>query len=132
MTMLLIDNCLVHLAPKDRKHSGGVFWTNKGGHINDLTFTNSTFYNCRLSGDIKYFYQAGMVSGEEIYAVKESATNSVNYTNSTFYHIGWNSGQWGNYNRMDGKPTSYWTMTDCIFYDCSKAEVLPVVSSMVR
>ena len=120
MTML-VENCVVHLAP-ETSMSGGVFWTNKGGHINDLYINNSTFFELPdCAGDIKYFYQAGMVSGEEIYAVKESATNSVNYTNSTFYHIGWNSGQWGNYNRMGGRACSHWVMTDCIFVDCSKA-----------
>ena len=122
MTML-IDNCVVQLAP-EKAFSGGVFWTNKGGHINELYITNSTFYELDGNvGDYKYFYQAGMVSGEEIYADKNAATNTVSYTNSTFYHVTWDNGQWGNYNRMGGRACSHWIMTDCIFYDCSPSGV---------
>lgn len=122
MTML-VDNCLVHLAP-EKAFAGGVFWTNKGGHVNDLYVTNSTFYELDTNvGDYKYFYQAGMVSGEEIYADKNAAENTVSYTNSTFYHVTWNNGQWGNYNRMGGRATSWWVMTDCIFFDCSPSGV---------
>ena len=85
MTML-VDNCLVHLAP-EKDFAGGVFWTNKGGQINELYVTNSTFYELpECDKDYKYFYQAGMVRGEDIYADKNVATNTVSYTNSTFYH----------------------------------------------
>lgn len=122
MTML-IDNCIVHMAP-EKAFSGGVFWTNKGGQVNELYITNSTFYELDdCVGDYKYFYQAGMVSGEEIYADKTIATNTVSYTNSTFYHVTWNGGQWGNYNRMGGRACSHWIMTDCIFFDCSPSGV---------
>ena len=122
MTML-IDNCVVHMAP-EKAFSGGVFWTNKGGQVNELYITNSTFFELDdCVGDYKYFYQAGMVSGEEIYADKTIATNTVSYTNSTFYHITWNGGQWGNYNRMGGRACSHWIMTDCIFFDCSPSGV---------
>jgi len=122
MTML-IDNCVVHMAP-EKAFSGGVFWTNKGGQVNELYITNSTFYELDdCVGDYKYFYQAGMVSGEEIYADKTIATNTVSYTNSTFYHVTWNGGQWGNYNRMAGRACSHWILTDCIFFDCSPSGV---------
>lgn len=122
MTML-IDNCIVQLAP-EKAFAGGVFWTNKGGHVNELYVTNSTFYELDGNeGDYKYFYQAGMVSGEEIYADKTIATNTVSYTNSTFSHVTWNNGQWGNYNRMGGRNCSHWIMTDCIFFDCSPSGV---------
>ena len=122
MTML-IDNCVVHMAP-EKAFSGGVFWTNKGGQVNELYITNSTFFELDdCVGDYKYFYQAGMVSGEEIYADKTIATNTVSYTNSTFYHVTWNGGQWGNYNRMGGRACSHWIMTDCIFFDCSPSGV---------
>ena len=122
MTML-IDNCVMHLAP-EKAFSGGVFWTNKGGQVNELYITNSTFYELDdCVGDYKYFYQAGMVSGEEIYADKTIATNTVSYTNSTFYHVTWNGGQWGNYNRMGGRACSHWILTDCIFFDCSPSGV---------
>ena len=122
MTML-IDNCVIHLAP-EKAFGGGVFWTNKGGQINELYVTGTTFYELDdCVGDYKYFYQAGMVSGEEIYAEKSLATNTVSYTNSTFYHVTWNGGQWGNYNRMGGRDCSHWIMTDCIFFDCSPSGV---------
>ena len=122
MTML-IDNCIIHLAP-EKAFAGGVFWTNKGGQVNELYVTNATFYELDdCVGDYKYFYQAGMVSGEEIYAEKSLATNTVSYTNSTFYHVTWNGGQWGNYNRMAGRDCSHWIMTDCIFFDCSPSGV---------
>lgn len=121
---MLIDNCLVRLTPP-AANGGGVIWTNKGGHINDFTVTNSTFYEPDgWAFDYKYFYQAGGVSAHEVYN-SEASTNSVNYTNSTFYHIAWNSGQWGNYNRMQGRAWSYWVMTNCIFYDCSTSGSVP-------
>ncbi len=121
---VLIDNCVVHLAP-EKAFAGGVFWTNKGGHINDMTISNSTFYelpNCEF--DYKYFYQAGGVSAHEVFT-SDASTNTLTYKNSTFYHVTWNSGQWGNYNRMQGRTWSYWVMTDCIFYDCSTAGSVP-------
>ena len=126
---LLVDNCVVRLAP-EASIGGGVFWTNKAGQINNLTVSNSTFYedpDCAY--DYKYFYQAGLVKAPDLYVDNtpnaKAATNSVTYTNSTFYHVTWNSGQWGNYNGMQGKLYSYWTMTDCIFYDCSTSGSVP-------
>lgn len=121
---MLIDNCVVHLAP-EKSYSGGVFWTNKGGHINDMTVSNSTFYELpSCESDYKYFYQAGGVSAHEVYN-SEATTNTLTYKNSTFYHVTWNNGQWGNYNRMQGRTWSYWVMTNCIFYDCSTAGSVP-------
>ena len=121
---MLIDNCLVRLTPP-AANAGGVIWTNKAGHINDFTVTNSTFYEPDgWEFDYKYFYQAGGVSAHEVYN-SDATTNSVNYLNSTFYHIAWNNGQWGNYNRMQGRAWSYWVMTDCIFYDCSTSGSVP-------
>ena len=123
----LVDNCVVHMTPETNL-GGGVFWTNKGGHINDLTVSNSTFYEpLDNPGDFKYFYQAGMATGPNLY-VKDTpeykaATNSVNYLNCTFYHVTWNGGQWGNYNGMQSKNYSYWIMKNCIFFDCSPSGV---------
>jgi hypothetical protein len=124
----LIDNCVVELTPP-ASNNGGVIWTNKGGHINDLTVSNSTFFNLG-EGDMKYFYQAGMYRAKDIGMGGSASSqtgpgNSVTYKNSTFYRIGWNSGQWGNYNGMQGKLDSYWTMVSCIFYDCSTAGSVP-------
>lgn len=118
----LIDNCLVSLTRSTFKKAG-VIWTNNGGHINDLTVSNSTFYNLTEAGDTYYFYQAGMYRAKDI----SMASNSVTYKNSTFYRIGYlnNEGEWGNYNGMNGKADSYWTMTDCIFYSCSAKGGVP-------
>lgn len=118
----LIDNCVVELTPPAFVKAG-VIWTNNGGHINDLTISNSTFYNLTEAGDIYYFYQAGMYRAKDI----GMASNSVNYKNSTFYRIGYlnNEGEWGNYNGMNGKAESYWTMTNCIFYACSAKGGVP-------
>ncbi len=124
---VLIDNCLVHLTtPKDSKAiSGGYFWTNKGsGFFRNLTFTNSTFYNTG-EGDVKYFVQYGGFGNDQ---VKDPDTqfgwtdNTITYDNCTFYHV-CSSGQWGNYNGVAGKKTSYWNLLDCIFYDCSSSGV---------
>ncbi len=124
---VLIDNCVVHLTPTS-SNSGAVFWTNKAGHINNLTVTNSTFYESDdCAGDYKYFYQAGMFKGPDLYVDGTTeytlATNSITYSNNTFYHVTWNGGQWGNYNGMQSKTYSYWTMLNCIFYDCSPSGV---------
>jgi hypothetical protein len=118
----LIDNCVVELTPPAFVKAG-VIWTNNGGHINDLTISNSTFYNLTEAGDIYYFYQAGMYRAKDI----GMTSNSVNYKNSTFYRIGYlnNEGEWGNYNGMNGKAESYWTMTNCIFYACSAKGGVP-------
>ena len=126
---LLVDNCVVHLAP-EANVGGGVFWTNKAGQINNLTVSNSTFYeDLDCAYDYKYFYQAGMAKGPDLYAdntpLAAAATNSVNYLNSTFYHVTWNNGQWGNYNGMQAKTYSYWIMTNCIFWDCSTSGSVP-------
>ena len=122
----LIDNCVVEMTPP-ASNSGAVIWTNKGGHINDLTVSNSTFFNRQAEGDVKYFYQAGMYRAKDINmgADQGGPGNSVTYKNCTFYRLGWNGGQWGNYNGMNGKTDSYWTLTDCIFYACSQAGGVP-------
>lgn len=118
---VLVDNCTVHLTP-EAYISGGVFWTNKAGHINDLTVQNCTFWeSLDNTGDYKYFYQSGMGRAKDIGA----ASNSVNYINCTFSHVGWNEGEWGNYNGMSGKADSYWVMVDCIFWDCSAKGGVP-------
>ena len=121
----LIDNCVVKLTPPAFQKAG-VIWTNKGGHINDFTVSNSTFYNLTEAGDLYYFYQAGSYRAKDIGyggagTDQGGPGNSVTYKNSTFYRIGFfnNEGEWGNYNGMNGKLDSFWTMTDCIFYSCS-------------
>ena len=124
----LIDNCVVSLTRAGFKKAG-VIWTNNGGHINDLTVSNSTFYNLTEAGDTYYFYQAGGYRAKDIGMGSDQGGpgNSVTYKNSTFYRIGYlnNEGEWGNYNGMNGKTDSYWTMTDCIFYSCSAKGGVP-------
>ena len=124
----LIDNCTVRLTPPAFQKAA-VIWTNKGGHINDLTISNSTFYNLTEAGDIYYFYQAGMYRAKDINMGADTGGpgNSVSYKNCTFYRIGYlnNEGEWGNYNGMGGKSDSYWTMTDCIFFSCSAKGGVP-------
>lgn len=125
----LVDNVVVECTP-DKSLSGGIFWTNKGGHINSLTVSNSTFYNLTAEGDVKYFYQAGSYRAKDIGMGGQGTDqggpgNSLTYQNCTFYRLGWNGGQWGNYNAMQGKQDSYWTMIGCIFYDCSTSGSVP-------
>lgn len=126
---MLVDNCVVHLTPQAAV-AGGVFWTNKAGQINNLTVSNSTFYeDPECAVDYKYFYQAGLVKAPDLYVdtapERATASNTLTYSNCTFYHVTWNNGQWGNYNGMQGKSTSYWVMTNCIFYDCSTSGSVP-------
>ncbi len=124
---VLIDNCIVHLTtPTDSKaKSGAYIWTNKGaGFFRNMTISNSTFYNTG-EGDVKYFVQYGGFGNDQ---VKDPDTqfgwtdNTLTYINCTFYHV-CSSGQWGNYNGIAGKKTSYWNMKNCIFYDCSSSGV---------
>lgn len=129
---MLVDNCVVHLTPQSAI-AGGVFWTNKAGQINDLTISNSTFYedikDDDSPADFKYFYQAGLYKAPDLYTdyapERNTATNTLTYSNCTFYHVTWNNGQWGNYNGMQGRAYSYWVMTNCIFYDCSTSGSVP-------
>ena len=112
---LIVNNCLVHLTPN--KTYDAIFWLNKGrGSLLNFTVSNSTFYETGAN-DYKYFYQCGGRPKNIKYALA-----NTNYENSTFYHVAWN-GQWGNYNGLAGQSTSYWTMTNCIFYDCSRSGV---------
>ena len=118
---VLIDNCVVMLTPP-KVVNQAVIWINKNGFINDFSVTNSTFYETEsCTGDLKYFYQAGGYRAKDI----GEATNSVSYANSTFYRIGWNEGEFGNYNAMKGKAESFWSMKDCIFMACSSKGGVP-------
>ncbi|MBQ9229923.1 MAG: DUF4957 domain-containing protein [Prevotella sp.] len=129
----LIDNCVVELTPSTAQKAA-VIWTNNGGHINDFTISNSTFYNL-TDGDLYYFYQTGNYRAKDI-GLGGAGTdqggpgNTVTFKNSTFYRIGFHQpsgdwGEWGNYNGMNGKADSFWTMTDCIFFDCSAKGGVP-------
>lgn len=121
---VIVDNSVVHLTtPSDSKcKSGAYFWTNKGsGFIQTLTVTNSTFYSTG-EAEAKYFVQYG---GFGIDQTRESigwGQNTISYLNCTFYNV-CPAGQWGNYNGIAGKKTSYWNMKNCIFYNCSTSGV---------
>jgi hypothetical protein len=123
-TTFKVDNTIVEFAtPSDSKAiSGGYIWTNKGnGYIRNLSITNSTFYNTG-DGDVKYFVQYGGKNAGATGPLFGWDDNSITYDHCTFYHV-CSSGQWGNYNGISGKSYSYWTMTNCIFYDCSSSGV---------
>ena len=126
-TTVLVDNCLVHLTSTKTSDMGtggstGYFWTNKGsGYIRDLTVKNSTFYNTgELDG--KYFVQYGGFGWSQTQPSLGWDDNTITYDHCTFYHV-CSDGQWGNYNGIAGKSTSYWNMTNCIFFDCCSSGV---------
>lgn len=117
---VIFDNTVIHLATTNTKIAGqGYIWTNKGGgFIKDLTMNNSTVYNTG-EVDVKYFVQYG---GFGISQTTFWENCSINYTNCTFYGV-CKQGQWGNYNGIAGKATSFWVMKNCIFFDCSASGV---------
>ncbi len=118
-TSMVVKNCLVHCTSSDSQNlqSGAYFWTNKGGgYIQNLSITNSTFYNTG-SLEAKYFVQYGGFGQSQTKAVGW-LTNIITYDHDTFYNM-CAAGQWGNYNGIAGKGTSYWVMTNSIFYNCS-------------
>lgn len=127
-TTVLIDNSIIHLTTAVECTdcvSGAYFWTNKGGgFIRNLTINNSTIYNTGAA-ESKYFVQYGGFGNDQVkdpYTQLGWADNTITYTNCTFYHVS-SSGQWGNYNGVSGKKTSYWVMKNCIFFDCSSSGV---------
>lgn len=122
---ILIDNSVIQLATTtDAKcKSLGYVSTNKGGgFIQSLTVNNSTIYNTG-EGQAKYFAFYG---GFGISQTKENEIgwidNQITYSNCTFYNV-CKDGQWGNYNGIAGKTSSFWTMKNCIFWNCSSSGV---------
>ena len=120
---VIVKDCLVHCVSTDTQNlqGGAYFWTSKGnGYIRSLSISNSTFYNTG-SVDVKYFVQYGGSSTSQTLTYGW-INNTISYDHCTFYNI-CSSGQWGNYNGIAGKATSYWKMTNCIFYNCSTSGV---------
>ena len=119
-TSILVDNCLVHLTTSVSTN-GYIYTNNGGGYPKELTVKNSTFYN---TGDIdvKYFVQTGGFGQTHTGEALGWADNTITYDHCTFYHV-CSDGQWGNYNGIQGKTTSFWNMTNCIFYDCSSSGI---------
>ena len=125
LTTVLVDDCVVHLTtPADNSNNGYFYTNNGGGFIKDMTVKNSTFYNTTDFG-FKYFVRYG---GFGIDQAKEAfgwETTTLTYESCTFWNVCQNDGQWGNYNGIYGKPTSFWVMTNCIFWNCSTSGSVP-------
>ena len=124
-TTILVDNCLVQLETPANNSNNAYFYTNNGGGFaKDMTVKNSTFYNTTDFG-FRYFVRYGgfgIAQAEEAFGWDET---TLSYENSTFYNVCQNDGQWGNYNGLAGKTTSYWKMTNCIFWNCSTSGSVP-------
>ena len=124
-TTILVDNCLVQLETPANNSNNAYFYTNNGGGFaKDMTVKNSTFYNTTDFG-FRYFVRYGgfgIAQAQEAFGWEET---TLSYENSTFYNVCQNDGQWGNYNGLAGKTTSYWKMTNCIFWNCSTSGSVP-------
>lgn len=109
-----IDNCQVHFTSSTDNINGGAYFYFKSGYINDLVVQNSTFWNTGAS-KAKYFTQ---------YANNQRGTRSglgnttVTYTNNTFYNLVGDN-QWANYSGLSGQPTTYITVKNNIWVNCS-------------
>lgn len=109
---VIIDNSLIHL--ESTITSPFIDFYNGGNHVNDLTLRNSTFWDTG-SVDREYFVRynnAGQCGNVNL------GSNSISYTNCTFYNIA-KTKQLGNYDGIAGKATSYFTLKECVFVDCS-------------
>ena len=124
-TTILVDNCLVQLETPANNSGNAYFYTNNGGGFaKDMTVKNSTFYNTTDFG-FRYFVRYGgfgIDQAKEAFGWEET---KLSYENSTFYNVCQNDGQWGNYNGLAGKTTSFWVMTNCIFWNCSTNGSVP-------
>ena len=124
-TTILVDNCLVQLETPANNNNYAYFYTNNGGGFaKEMTVKNSTFYNTTDFG-FRYFVRYG---GFGIDQAKEAfgwEDNTLSYENSTFYNVCQNDGQWGNYNGIYRATTSFWVMTNCIFWNCSTSGSVP-------
>lgn len=120
LATMLVNNCNVHLTSSSATSvSGNAIIYFKAGFINDLIVQNSTFWN-NGDSDQKYFVQYNN-SGRSTRAGYTS--NSITYANSTFYNVA-KSGQWGNYSGFAGQSCSVYTLTNNIFVDCGKKELV--------
>ena len=124
-TTILVDNYLVQLETPANNNNYAYFYTNNGGGFaKEMTVKNSTFYNTTDFG-FRYFVRYG---GFGIDQAKEAfgwEDNTLSYENSTFYNVCQNDGQWGNYNGIYRATTSFWVMTNCIFWNCSTSGSVP-------
>lgn len=119
---ILVDNCLVHLTTSANSSNAYFNLTNSGGFAENMTVKNSTFYNT-TKFSFKYF--ARYATGFTMDHVKEALgweSTTLTYENCTFYNVCPN-GEWGNYNGIKGKATSFWVMKNSIFWNCSSSGV---------
>ena len=124
-TTILVDNCLVQLETPANNSNNAYFYTNNGGGFaKDMTVKNSTFYNTTDFG-FRYFVRYGGFGITQAQEAFGWEATTLSYENSTFYNVCQNDGQWGNYNGLAGKTTSYWSMTNCIFWNCSTNGSVP-------
>jgi len=124
-TNLLVDNCVVQMAtPANNTNYAYFYMNNGGGFIKEMTISNSTFYNTTEFG-FRYFTRYGGFGMDQARTAFGWETTTLTYKNSTFYNVCQNDGQWGNYNGIFGKTTSYWVMTNCIFWNCSTSGSVP-------
>ena len=124
-TTILVDNCLVQLETPANNSNNAYFYTNNGGGFaKEMTVKNSTFYNTTDFG-FRYFVRYGGFGITQAQEAFGWEATTLSYENSTFYNVCQNDGQWGNYNGLAGKTTSYWSMTNCIFWNCSTSGSVP-------
>ena len=116
-SVLLITNSVIHFTLDGTgKIYEDALISAYGGHINNFTAQNSTFYNSG-SDEAKYFIRYNN-SGRCDRA--GYTADYINYRNCTFYNIV--KGEDGKFANMDGvknKKTSNFTITNNIFVDCS-------------
>ena len=111
-----IDNCQIHFTSSTDNINSGAYIYFKSGYINDLVVQNSTFWN---TGEqkAKYFTQ---------YANNQRGSRSglgnttVTYINNTFYKLV-PGNQWANYSGLSGQASTYITVKNNIWVDCSIA-----------
>ena len=106
-TTILVDNCVVRLTTPANNTNYAYFYTNNGGGFaKEMTVKNSTFYNTTDFG-FRYFVRYGGFGIDQAKQAFGWEETTLSYENSTFYNVCQNDGQWGNYNGLAGKTTSY-------------------------
>jgi len=124
-TTITVDNCVVRLTTTANNNNNAYFYlNNSSGFAKEMTVKNSTFYNTTEFG-FRYFVRYGgfgINDAEKGFGWEDAA---LSYENSTFYNVCQNDGQWGNYNGIYRDTRVQWTMTNCIFWNCSTSGSVP-------
>lgn len=109
----LVKDCIIGL-----NQGEVVIYLNKGGgHINNLTFENSTVYSTVQSN--KRFIQYG---NDRPNKVTGFTNGSLNFRNNTFYNVSY-TGEMGNYNGFGGQNTISLNLINNIFVDCGNKQI---------